>query len=146
MQELIDCANEVEMENINSTSLFFTWIKSPSKPEKSIMKKLDRMFINEGFMDSYKEDWNKNMDGYTMYIVVQKLKAIKKPMRRLNWKNGDLTERVELCRGKLMNMQKEMVQNHHDKSIKVKEAECLAKYLTTLNAEEKFFFQKPKVD
>nr|GEU61231.1 reverse transcriptase domain, reverse transcriptase zinc-binding domain protein [Tanacetum cinerariifolium] len=86
------------------------------------------------------------MDGYTTYGVVQKLKAIKKPMRRLNWKNGDLTERVKLRRGKLMNMQKEMVQNPHDKSIKVKEAECLAEYLIALNDEENFFFQKAKVD
>nr|GEZ07311.1 hypothetical protein [Tanacetum cinerariifolium] len=153
MQELIDCANEVEMEDINTTGLFFTWIKSPSKLETSIMKKLDRILINGSFIDSYKEaygqfmsflisdhsaavltilkslmkkrrsfrfsnyivdkkyffptvekEWKKNMDGYTMYRVVQKLKAIKKPIKRLNWKNGDLTERVELCRDKLMNI------------------------------------------
>ncbi|GKC05519.1 putative receptor-like protein kinase [Tanacetum coccineum] len=169
MQDIIDCANEVEIEDINSTGLFFTWIKSPSKPETSIMKKLDRILINGSFMDSYKEahghfmpfltsdhsaavltipkcfmkkrksfrfsnyimdkedflpmvekEWKKDMEGYTMYKVVQK--------------------------GKLMNMQKEMVQNPHDKSIKVKEAECLAEYLTAVNDEEKFLFQKAKVD
>ncbi|GKB24961.1 RNA-directed DNA polymerase, eukaryota, reverse transcriptase zinc-binding domain protein [Tanacetum coccineum] len=169
MQDLIDCANEIKIEDVNSTGLFFTWIKSPLKLETRIMKKLDRILINGSFMDSYKEahghfmpfltsdhsaavlaipkcfmkkrksfrfsnyimdkedflpmvekEWKKDMEGYTMYKVVQK--------------------------GKLMNMQKEMVQNPHDSSIKMKEAECLAEYLTAVNDEEKFLFQKAKVD
>ncbi|GKC31239.1 RNA-directed DNA polymerase, eukaryota, reverse transcriptase zinc-binding domain protein [Tanacetum coccineum] len=101
MQELIDCANEVEMEDINSTGLFFTWIKSPSKPKtnhsatvltipRSLMKKRKYFrFSNyivdkKVFLPTVEKEWKKDMDGYSMYRVVQKLKAIKQPMRRLN--------------------------------------------------------------
>ncbi|GKE32472.1 RNA-directed DNA polymerase, eukaryota, reverse transcriptase zinc-binding domain protein [Tanacetum coccineum] len=50
MQEFIDCINEAEVEDINSSGLFFTWIKSPLKPANSIMKKLDRIMVNQCFL------------------------------------------------------------------------------------------------
>ncbi|GKB51883.1 RNA-directed DNA polymerase, eukaryota, reverse transcriptase zinc-binding domain protein [Tanacetum coccineum] len=61
MQELIDCSNDDEIENINSTGLFFTWIKSPSKPETSVMKKLDRILVNGSFMTSFNEAYGQFM-------------------------------------------------------------------------------------
>ncbi|GKE92287.1 hypothetical protein Tco_1573382, partial [Tanacetum coccineum] len=42
--------------------------------------------------------------------------------------------------------QEDMVKNPHDKDAKVKEAECLADYFAALEDEEKFMFQKAKVD
>ncbi|GKB83472.1 RNA-directed DNA polymerase, eukaryota, reverse transcriptase zinc-binding domain protein [Tanacetum coccineum] len=185
MQDLIDCANEIEMEDINSTGLFFTWIKSPSKPETSVMKKLDRMLVNASFMSTFNEayghflpfltsdhsdvmlilpkslvkkrrsfrfsnyivdkdeflpivdkEWKQEIVGHIMFKVVKKLKAIKYPMRKLNWKNGDLCERVESCRERLKAIQRDMVQNPHNNSIKAKEAKCLVDYLEALNDEE----------
>ncbi|GJU07260.1 RNA-directed DNA polymerase, eukaryota, reverse transcriptase zinc-binding domain protein [Tanacetum coccineum] len=179
------------MEDIKSTDLFFTRIKSPLKPDISIMKKLDKILVNGSFMtdfpDAYgqfmpfmtldhsttilsfpkrlikkrrafrftnyvvnkeeflptvEEVWNKEVTCHNMYKVVQKLKAIKHPMR----KNGNLAEKVELCRGKLKASQEDMVKNPHDKDAKVKEAECLADYFAALEDEEKFMFQKAKVD
>nr|GEW14368.1 RNA-directed DNA polymerase, eukaryota, reverse transcriptase zinc-binding domain protein [Tanacetum cinerariifolium] len=130
MQELIDCANDVKIKDINSTSLFFTWIKSSSKPETSVTKKLDRIL---------------DVVGHNMYRVVKKLKAIKQPMKKLNWKNCNLTKKVELYRDKLKATQKDMVKSPYSKSIKAKEAECLVEYLVGLNDEEKILFQKAKV-
>ncbi|GJZ13731.1 RNA-directed DNA polymerase, eukaryota, reverse transcriptase zinc-binding domain protein [Tanacetum coccineum] len=150
MQDLIDCANEIKIEDVNSTGLFFTWIKSPLKLETRIMKKLDRILVNESFMNSLKEEfghfmpfltsdhstvvltipksltkkrrsfrfsnytidkdeflpimekeWRQDIAGHTMYKVVKKLKALKHPMRKLSWKNGDLSERVEICKDRL---------------------------------------------
>ncbi|GKC80830.1 RNA-directed DNA polymerase, eukaryota, reverse transcriptase zinc-binding domain protein [Tanacetum coccineum] len=140
MQEFIECVNDVEMEDINSFRLFFTWIKSPAKPETSIMKKLDRILVNGSFMNYFKDahghfmpflisdhsaavltfpkslvkkrksfrfsnfivekkeflptvekEWKKDVKGYAMYKVVKKLKTLKHPMKKLSWKNGDLT-------------------------------------------------------
>ncbi|GKB32582.1 hypothetical protein Tco_0871983 [Tanacetum coccineum] len=45
------------------------------------------------FLPIIKKEWNQDIIGHNMYIVVKKLKAIKKPMRKLNWKNGNLTEK-----------------------------------------------------
>ncbi|GKA90013.1 RNA-directed DNA polymerase, eukaryota, reverse transcriptase zinc-binding domain protein [Tanacetum coccineum] len=44
---------EVAVEDVNCSRLLFTWIKSPSKPETSIMKKLDRVMANSDFLDKY---------------------------------------------------------------------------------------------
>ncbi|GJY81765.1 RNA-directed DNA polymerase, eukaryota, reverse transcriptase zinc-binding domain protein [Tanacetum coccineum] len=53
MQDLIDCVNEVEVEDLCSTGLFYTWIKSPLNPTNNILKKLDRAMVNEEFMGSF---------------------------------------------------------------------------------------------
>ncbi|GKA68338.1 reverse transcriptase domain, reverse transcriptase zinc-binding domain protein, partial [Tanacetum coccineum] len=53
MQAFRDCVNDIEVEDINSSGLFFTWIKSPLKPETSVLKKLDRVMISTEFIDKY---------------------------------------------------------------------------------------------
>ncbi|GKC45461.1 RNA-directed DNA polymerase, eukaryota, reverse transcriptase zinc-binding domain protein [Tanacetum coccineum] len=185
MQDLIDCANDIEMEDINSTCLFYTWIKSPSKPKTSIMKKLDRIMVNGSFMSTFAEaygqflpfitldhsvallimprglikkrrsfrftnyivdkedflptvekEWNQDIRRYNMYRVVKKLKAIKQPMRKLNWKNGNLTEKVEVYREKLKASQRDMTANPHNERLKTFEAECLAEYVGVCKQEE----------
>ncbi|GJV98289.1 RNA-directed DNA polymerase, eukaryota, reverse transcriptase zinc-binding domain protein [Tanacetum coccineum] len=55
MQDFRDCVNDIEMEDINSSGLFFTWIKSPSKPDTSIFKKLNRAMVNSEFLDKYRD-------------------------------------------------------------------------------------------
>lgn len=189
MQDLIDCVNEIEMEDISSSGLFFTWLKSQKNPDTSTMKKLDRILINEHFMKEYgeafspfmpfmtsdhsvailvileclrkrsrafiftdniidkkeflpivEEMWNSDVDEYNMYRVFKKLKALKVPMKKLNWQNGNLFERIELCRSRLKDAQRKMEKNPFDDKIKFEEAECLASYLEVIDYEEKFIF------
>ncbi|GJX59135.1 RNA-directed DNA polymerase, eukaryota, reverse transcriptase zinc-binding domain protein [Tanacetum coccineum] len=79
--------------------------------------------VTDEFLPTVEKEWKKDVKGYAMYKVVKKLKTLKHPMKKLSWKNGDLTARVDLCRENLRVWQKEMVQNPHDSSIKMKEAE-----------------------
>nr|GEW22767.1 hypothetical protein [Tanacetum cinerariifolium] len=53
MHDFMDCVNDIEMEDVNSYLLLFTKIKSPSKHETSIMRKLDRVMSNVDFIDKY---------------------------------------------------------------------------------------------
>ncbi|GJS25684.1 RNA-directed DNA polymerase, eukaryota, reverse transcriptase zinc-binding domain protein [Tanacetum coccineum] len=53
MQEFRECVHDIEVDDINCTGLFYTWIKSPSKPETNIPKKLDRVMVNSEFIDVY---------------------------------------------------------------------------------------------
>ncbi|GKF68484.1 RNA-directed DNA polymerase, eukaryota, reverse transcriptase zinc-binding domain protein [Tanacetum coccineum] len=53
MQESMECVNDIEVEDVNCFGLVYTWIKSPSKPETSILKKLDRAMVNSDFLDKY---------------------------------------------------------------------------------------------
>nr|GEZ08754.1 RNA-directed DNA polymerase, eukaryota, reverse transcriptase zinc-binding domain protein [Tanacetum cinerariifolium] len=55
-QDMIDfqeCINEIEMEDINSFGLHFTWIKSLLNPSSSILKKTDRVMGNNAFLSKY---------------------------------------------------------------------------------------------
>lgn len=81
-----------------------------------------------------------------MFRVVKKLKALKKPLNRLNWKNGDLFKRVLKLKEELKHIQVLMEANPHCNQIKEREVECLEKYMEVVSDEEKFLFQKAKIE
>ncbi|GJZ97390.1 RNA-directed DNA polymerase, eukaryota, reverse transcriptase zinc-binding domain protein [Tanacetum coccineum] len=53
MIEFRECINDIEVEDSNYSGLFYTWIKSPSKPDTSILKKFDRVMFNAEFINKY---------------------------------------------------------------------------------------------
>ena len=44
----------------------------------------------EEFIETVKKEWNKEVQGHKMYVLVQKMKSLKVPLRQLSWKNGDV--------------------------------------------------------
>ncbi|GKE37391.1 RNA-directed DNA polymerase, eukaryota, reverse transcriptase zinc-binding domain protein [Tanacetum coccineum] len=87
MQEFIDCLNEVEAEDINSSKEFIPIIE---------------------------KGWNVDREGHYMFKVAKKLRMLNYPLRKLAWKNGSLHDRVEKCRGNLISAQVMMEKNPHD--------------------------------
>ncbi|GJU89145.1 RNA-directed DNA polymerase, eukaryota, reverse transcriptase zinc-binding domain protein [Tanacetum coccineum] len=53
MQEFKETVNSIEMEDLCSNGFHFTWTKSLKNPKCTTLKKLDRMLVNEKFMDKY---------------------------------------------------------------------------------------------
>nr|GEY62002.1 hypothetical protein [Tanacetum cinerariifolium]GEY82923.1 hypothetical protein [Tanacetum cinerariifolium] len=53
MQEFTDCVNLVEIDDLCSSGLLFTWSKSPLNPNAGTLKKLDRVMVNEKFGDVF---------------------------------------------------------------------------------------------
>ena len=86
------------------------------------------------------------IEGYYMFKVAKKLKKLKYHMRNMAWKNGNLQDRVEKCRGDLKAAQKNMEMNPYDDHMKAEEANCLALYIEALNDEESLLFQQAKID
>ncbi|GJV53840.1 RNA-directed DNA polymerase, eukaryota, reverse transcriptase zinc-binding domain protein, partial [Tanacetum coccineum] len=92
----------------------------------SILKKFKAFrFANyivdkENFKSTVKKGWDLEVNGCNMFRVVKKLKALKSPMNKLNWKMGTY--------------------------VRMKEAECLAKYMEAIIDEEKLLFQRAKID
>ncbi|GKB71151.1 RNA-directed DNA polymerase, eukaryota, reverse transcriptase zinc-binding domain protein [Tanacetum coccineum] len=96
-QDMIDfkeCINEIEIKDINSSSLHFTWVKSLLNPSSSILKKIDRVMAptilkvpqamkkkkksfrvanyviyKMEFKELVKEKWNTEIQGHYMYSV-----------------------------------------------------------------------------
>ncbi|GJX36323.1 RNA-directed DNA polymerase, eukaryota, reverse transcriptase zinc-binding domain protein [Tanacetum coccineum] len=57
MMEFKDCINQVEVEDLSSVGLYFTWKKNLQKVKlgdySGILKKLDRVLVNEDFISKY---------------------------------------------------------------------------------------------
>ncbi|GKE52674.1 hypothetical protein Tco_1487830 [Tanacetum coccineum] len=70
-----------------------------------------------------------HIEGHNMFKVVERLKLLKYPLKKLAWKNGRLKDRVDKCREDLKCAQNFMEMNPHDDIIKQEEAKCLTKYL-----------------
>ncbi|GJW71500.1 RNA-directed DNA polymerase, eukaryota, reverse transcriptase zinc-binding domain protein [Tanacetum coccineum] len=194
MMEFNECVNDLELEDICSTGFQFTWTKSLKDPNSSIMKKLDRIMINEEFIqqfqkaygrflpfiisdhslavitipeglkkkkrsfrfvnyiadkeefsDCVRKEWEANINGCHMYKVVQKLKRLKKPLNKLNWKNGDLSEKVKSLKVQLANAQIEVEKDPFNKELKNNATGILNEYVTASNDELKLLHQKAKI-
>ncbi|GKC26370.1 RNA-directed DNA polymerase, eukaryota, reverse transcriptase zinc-binding domain protein [Tanacetum coccineum] len=148
MQEFIDCVNAIEVEDICSTGMHYTWIKSPSSPATSVMKKLDRKksfkFANfiadkKEFIPLVTKCWFDDIDGFHMLKLVKKLKGLKKHFKDLQWKNRDLFERVEKLRSKLKEAQMNINKFPFDSKIKELAVITLEEFNEAITDEENHF-------
>ncbi|GKA36613.1 hypothetical protein Tco_0723178 [Tanacetum coccineum] len=147
----------------------FTWSKSPFNPKESILKKLDRVMVNEKFLDSFQkahvvflpyiifyhcptlltipdgemklakpfrfvshiadkqsflqiveDGWKENINGAKMFQVVKKLKGLKRPLKRLNWQNSNVFEKVILLEDKLKEWQSKIDSDPTNNDVKKK--------------------------
>ncbi|GKA86210.1 RNA-directed DNA polymerase, eukaryota, reverse transcriptase zinc-binding domain protein [Tanacetum coccineum] len=147
MSEFQDCVNCIEVDDFHSEGFYYTWTKSLRNPSCKTLKKLDRIMVNEAFIDKFQHAhgiflpymisdhslmivkipngvqkrkwsfrfsnfitdkkeflpivrsvWNKEIAGYNMYKVVHKLKMLKKKLKQLSWRNGNVFEKAESLR------------------------------------------------
>nr|GEU44599.1 hypothetical protein [Tanacetum cinerariifolium] len=90
MREFKECVQKMEVMDVNSTGLHFTWNQKP-KGSNGVLKKIDRIMCNipfndffpKGFRFAIDSGWNMNVNGCAMYRVVKRLKGLKTPLRKL---------------------------------------------------------------
>ncbi|GKC20252.1 RNA-directed DNA polymerase, eukaryota, reverse transcriptase zinc-binding domain protein, partial [Tanacetum coccineum] len=61
-QDFINCVNNIEVDDVCWSGMHFTWIKSPANPATSILKKLDRVMVNEDFIAKYNQAYEAKDD------------------------------------------------------------------------------------
>ncbi|GKA41366.1 RNA-directed DNA polymerase, eukaryota, reverse transcriptase zinc-binding domain protein [Tanacetum coccineum] len=66
-------------------------------------------------------------------------------MKNLNWKHGNLYERVESWKVKLKNVQMQVDKDPHNVALKTEEARTLKEYMIAMQDEEKFLYQNAKI-
>ncbi|GKB02678.1 probable L-cysteine desulfhydrase, chloroplastic [Tanacetum coccineum] len=129
MQDFKDCVDSNELSDLCSSGFQFTWTKSPSNPSNA---------DKPDFLATMGKDWKSNMEGFQMFKVVKALKNIKKSMNRLNWKNGNLFEKVIQLRDNLG--------DPFDAKVKKEEAKTLLEYKEAKIDENNLLKQKFKID
>ncbi|GKC49040.1 RNA-directed DNA polymerase, eukaryota, reverse transcriptase zinc-binding domain protein [Tanacetum coccineum] len=163
--------NNIEVEDCCSTSFFFTWMKSSSNPSTSVLKKLDRIMVNEAFVDKYPH-------AYSIFLpylvsnhcpdvlsIPEKIKKINSPFRFMNyvadkpeflpiiqqqWSTPvdgfDVFQKVANMKEKLKISQTKVDANPHDSIIEVEETKILLEYKEAISDENKILSQKAKID
>ncbi|GJV46096.1 RNA-directed DNA polymerase, eukaryota, reverse transcriptase zinc-binding domain protein [Tanacetum coccineum] len=53
IKDFRECIDSLELEDINMTGLFYTWIQKMRNPELGVLKKLDRIMGNAHFISKY---------------------------------------------------------------------------------------------
>nr|GEY23219.1 hypothetical protein [Tanacetum cinerariifolium] len=114
MNKFRECANNIEIEDIASFGLFFTWTKNLFKTKTcnytGVLKKLDRDMGNEGCQ---------------MFQTVKKLRSLKRDLKKLTLKNGNIFDNVISLKNKLKEIQTKIDKDPHDKQLRSKESSCL---------------------
>ncbi|GKD75361.1 reverse transcriptase domain-containing protein, partial [Tanacetum coccineum] len=77
--------------------------------------------------------------------IPQKLKRLKKPLNKLNWRNGNLTEKVENLEKKLKEIQNEVEKDPFNCELKEKAVKALNEYMEVSNDELKLLQQKARI-
>ncbi|GJZ35731.1 RNA-directed DNA polymerase, eukaryota, reverse transcriptase zinc-binding domain protein [Tanacetum coccineum] len=136
MSEFQDCVNNIEVGDLHSEGFHYTWTKSLKNPKCKTLKKLDRVMVNENFMDKFQQAHGMFLpymiSDHSSIIVripngVQKRKSsfrfsnfITDKKEFLPTKYGDVFERAEKLREKVKECQKEVDMFPHDERIKDK--------------------------
>ncbi|GJZ61873.1 reverse transcriptase domain-containing protein, partial [Tanacetum coccineum] len=103
-----------------SNGVFYTWIKSPLNPQNSILKKLDRVMVNEDLM--------------LKYLAVN---ALFLPYLAFD-------HSLVVCRGNLKVAQVNLDNNPHSRELKEREVIALKEYNEAVKDEESLISQKAK--
>nr|GEY48812.1 hypothetical protein [Tanacetum cinerariifolium] len=98
------------------------------------------------FTDTVAREWNIVIKGCKMFKVVKKLRHLKKPLNRLNWKHGSLFEKANSLKESLQVAQEEVNKDPFNVDKKKKAIFILEEYTEVSNDELKLLHQKAKID
>ncbi|GKB09901.1 hypothetical protein Tco_0843824 [Tanacetum coccineum] len=143
-----DCVKKIEVIDINSYGLHFTW-NQKLKGSNRMLKKLDRnTSVTHDFVDNFP-------GAYALFqpyrisdhspTVTQKMKNLKKPLRKLLHDQGNLHELVNRLRVKLYVVQKAIDADPSNSLLRDDEAAYIQAFNEAKIDEEHFLCQKEKI-
>ncbi|GKA75895.1 RNA-directed DNA polymerase, eukaryota, reverse transcriptase zinc-binding domain protein [Tanacetum coccineum] len=104
MVEFKDCINQVEVEDLSSASLHFTWTKNLQKVKlgdySGILKKLDRIMISEDFLNKYPQahaiflPYLISDHSPALLIIPNGMRSKKRSFKFANY----ITDKVDFCK------------------------------------------------
>ncbi|GJV62603.1 sodium/hydrogen exchanger 6 [Tanacetum coccineum] len=111
MREFKECVNCMEVMDINSTGRHYQsscvlHIPKVTRAKPKPFKFFNFLVHKERFHSIVEVGWNLNVEGFTMYLVVKRLKGMKSPLRNLLHDQGNLHDRVNKLHIELDEVQK----------------------------------------
>ncbi|GKD55523.1 hypothetical protein Tco_1288910, partial [Tanacetum coccineum] len=122
MRDFQECVEDLELSDVNSTGLRFTWNQKPKVEMKT------------------------SVSGFWMFRVVKRLKLLKKPLRKLLYDHGNFHENVKRLRHELDEAQKALDLDPSNFEFREEKAAYLQVFNDASLMEEWSLSQKAKVD
>ncbi|XP_059626612.1 uncharacterized protein LOC132269441 [Cornus florida] len=102
--------------------------------------------LDPSFFIIVSQEWQRVIHGSRMFILVQKLRSLKQPLKLLNKASfSDISARIAACREELSLCQRSLDLNPNDDSLRLNENELSSKFTELSLAEELFYKQKAQV-
>ncbi|GJU37331.1 RNA-directed DNA polymerase, eukaryota, reverse transcriptase zinc-binding domain protein [Tanacetum coccineum] len=98
------------------------------------------------FLNVVAAHWNNSVPGHSMFQVTSKLKALKKPLRKLVHDHGNLHDWVNKLRHELDEVQKALDLRPDDQNLHEEEAVYVQAFNEAKLDEERFLKQKAKIE
>ncbi|GJR53136.1 hypothetical protein Tco_1403657 [Tanacetum coccineum] len=92
----------------------------------------------DAFIPTVSGVWSNKVGGFSMFSLVSKLKMLKRPLRKLNYDQGNLFENVKRLRSELASAQTSLCADPHNRSLREIEAKTFKAYKSALKDEESF--------
>nr|GEW51424.1 hypothetical protein [Tanacetum cinerariifolium] len=161
MNEFLDSTREIKVEDILSLGFHFTWTKIRGNLKCKTLKKLDRIMINEAFMEHVPTSYGI----FLPYLIsdhspdVLKMPNGMEKMRKTLRFSNFVTNKKEFLQivkkaweikidGHMMykESQVEVDRYPHDEDMKAKSCKVLQEYYDALNDENNLLMQKEKIE
>ncbi|XP_052173286.1 uncharacterized protein LOC127788729 [Diospyros lotus] len=97
------------------------------------------------FAQTVQSGWALEVDGWPMFRLVSKLKAVKQGMKLLNSQQGHVTSRVLGLRDKLHEIQGLLISSPSDASLRARECALAHSYQEALSQESDFFRLRARI-
>nr|GEY86701.1 RNA-directed DNA polymerase, eukaryota, reverse transcriptase zinc-binding domain protein [Tanacetum cinerariifolium] len=134
-------SNVTMREDLCSTRFHFTWTKSLKNLENVILKKLDRIMINESFLTVYLIS-----DHSLSLLIFPGGVPKKKPLKKLNLKHGNLFEKAKSLKLSLHDAQSEVDKDPCNVIKRKTAVKLLEEYTAVASDELKLLHHKAKID
>ncbi|GJT64030.1 RNA-directed DNA polymerase, eukaryota, reverse transcriptase zinc-binding domain protein [Tanacetum coccineum] len=131
---------------ISDHSLMIVKVPNGIQKRKSSFRFSNFITEKENFLPTVRSVWDKSFEGHAMYRIVQKMKVLKRKLKKLSWENGNVFERVENLRVKVKECQAKVDKFPHDENIKEESWSVLKEYQQATKEEYSLLCQKAKVE
>ncbi|XP_059650595.1 uncharacterized protein LOC132296410 [Cornus florida] len=143
MLDFKECLHKNELEDLRFTGIQFTCTNNSFRCA-NISRKLDRVLVlNEKFIDIVFHGWQNEVFGTEMFNVVQKLRALKYPLKLLN--KRAFGSMVDIYRKELSQCQANLDLNLANDHLRLQEKDLAVKFSELCLAEEIFYKQKVQI-
>ncbi|GKB87566.1 hypothetical protein Tco_0959838 [Tanacetum coccineum] len=113
--------------------------------KKKVFKFANFITGKEEFIPTITQKLGGTNEGCNMFKIVKNLRGLKRDLKRLSWKDGDVFENVSKLRYLLKDVQIRIDKDPHNKELRNEECVVLKKYANAMKYEEHILYQKAKV-